>query len=269
MNERERLPDKTEESGGGDGCLFAFIITIAVIVALCILFYLSFGGEHYCGTGAFFENVAAFQEKFAPVMAFPAYYPEGFDWRGHEDEWFEYKDEMGKVYFNWNTYKVKSDRTRMYANGTFNNIGKKYQTRKDLDIYWNAEIGVSLQYPEGGAPDAWLFYVGMNMLVNPQWNGSTPVVEETRAILRGGDHEFRFSVRQWENGRIGEEIQFLSLSYALPFEGRYYYFSFGVWINPELSENKQDRLYIKMKQRCLEEAVKMYDSLEYLENAGR
>lgn len=266
MEERERGFGSIEErKKKRNGCLIIFIFMIIVLYYPLKVAFTPVGPG--TGSGAFFESVAAFQEKFAPIMAFPTYYPEGFDWRGHEEEWFEYKNERGRVYFDWYTYDLKSDRTRMYADATYNGYGVKYQSRKDLDIYSSAGIGVSLQYPVEGAPDAWLFYVGMGIPVNPKQTDSS-AVEDTREVLQYQNKEIRFSNSWRDNEGFGRE-SFTTMNYVVPFKGRKYCFSFNVWINPELRQEKQDELLAEMKQQCLEEAVKMYDSLEYLEKADR
>lgn len=268
MEERERGFGSTQDGGSKrNGCLIAAVLIIAVIY-FPLKVALTPAGPG-TGDGAFFESVAAFQEKFAPIMAFPTYYPEGFDWRGNEEEWFEYKNERGRVYFDWYTYNLKSDRTRMYANATYNQHGVDYQTRKDLDIYASAMIGVSLAYPADRVPNAWLFYVGMKIPINPRLSNPTaPEVEDTREVLQYQNKEIRFSNGWRDNEGFGRE-SFTTMSYAALFKGREYRFIFGVWINPELSQEKQDELLAEMKQHCLEEAVKMYDSLEYLEKAKK
>lgn len=268
MEEREQEPGSTEQPKKSSVNWYGVILIVILVVVVGCPFWLALTPVGPgTGSGAYFKNVAAFQQKFAPVMAFPTYYPEGFDWRGHENEWFEYENEHGRVYFNWNTYDLKSERTRMYANATCNGYGVWYQRREDLDIYTSAETGVSLEYPKGGVPDGWLFYVGMQTLINPRpRNPNAPKPEKRDEILRYNGVSARFQSWKWNENRIGKS--FTSFCYILPYEGRDYCFIFGIRFNPALSGEKQDELFAEMKQHCLEEAVKMYDSLEYLEKVG-
>ncbi|ODU56244.1 MAG: hypothetical protein ABT01_04315 [Clostridium sp. SCN 57-10] len=165
--------------------------------------------------------------------------------------------------FTTSAYDVKSTRARLYANAGYNGRGVLYQSRKDLNIYHGAYIGVSRAYPENGVPDAWLFCVGMSTEINPK-NPPATTGEELR--IDGKEVYFDFYRKHFEDS---QRDPFVVLNYTFLYDDRNYTFDFGIRIEPTLSKEKQDELLAEMKQHCLEEAVKIYDSLEYIQKAKK
>lgn len=256
MNENEKVPG-TEKAGRG-GYIPILVIVLVVVFSLWAQLGIVFGGTDNCGTIVYFKSMQAFQKNFAPIMAFPTYFPEGFDWRELPEAQF-CNEKTNPSFFEWPIHEIRTSQTYLYANAYFYERTQQHKKKQPLDAYKEALMGVSLAYPNGAVPDAWLFYVEVHMEINPAYEG-----RQTCEILSTEAGSARFTERG-NDTIVNEFNRAVMYEYEMLYDEHYYTFRFAFKVNPELSEQAQKQLKAEMKRRCLEETVKMYDSLEYLE----